>query len=107
MELVNLFANILDAYTRAPNFKPFLGLEPGEGGSEKVSSREKIPKKTIFVRKSEVASGEKFKSSIPANPQDKSLALHVLEEAGTNLEQDLGMTEGVDFFSRGKIRQAV
>lgn len=107
MELVNLFTNILDAHTRAPNFKPFLGIERREEGSERVPSREENPKRTIFVRKPEIASGEKFKSSISANPQDRSLTPQVSEEMGRSLDQIPGRIEGVENFSRGKIRQAV
>lgn len=98
MELLVLFTNILDAYTRSPGFKPYIGTTPKEK-TEGVVLQDKIGKRSVFVRKPEIASGERFKQSIPTNSMDKTLMTQVSEEGGR--------MEGVENFSRGKIRQAV
>lgn len=98
MELLVLFTNILDAHTRDPGFKPYLGTIPKEK-AEGVILQEKIGKRSVFVRKPEIASGERFKQSIPGNSMDKTLT-------GRDSEQ-IPRMEDVDTFSRGKIRQAV
>lgn len=106
MELVNLLTNILDGYTRSPNFKPYRGVSL-EGREEGGVLPDRIARRGVFVRKPEIASGEKFKSSIPSNPQDRNLTAPVSEKVGRNLEQIPERVAGVEIFPLGKIRQAV
>lgn len=96
MDLLNLFINILDAHTRRPDFRPYLGqvqeVEPVE------TTRPQTVKRSVFVQKPEPVSGEKFKRQILSNPRNQELLI----PPSTETER---LTE-VQNFPRKKIVQA-
>jgi hypothetical protein len=100
MELVSLFMTILDVHTRNTNFKPYLGSRKTSEMDVSESPQERAAKRSVFIRKPEVASGEKFKKVIPPNILDKTLSANII------MNETIAV-EGVEEFSRKKIRQAV
>lgn len=83
MDLLSLFVGILEAHTRSPTYKPYVGEKrTRKEGLEPII--EKGPKKTVYVQKPELASGERFKPNILPNEDDKYISAEDVQTAAVS-----------------------